>query len=106
MTRLILSPNLEFRVLFLRNLKHRLNLHCDVSGQRPHAHRAASADTVLGAEDVAKQLTATIDDLRVVAKIRRAVHHAEHFDDALRSEERRVGKEGRSVWSDGRGETS
>src|SRR3989454_901599 len=83
MTRLILSPNLEFRVLFLRNLKHRLNLHRDIPRQRPHTHGAAGADAVLGAEDVAKQLTATVDDLRMVAKIRRAVHHAEHFDDAL-----------------------
>src|SRR5205814_641175 len=45
------------------------------------------ADAVLRSKHVAKQLTATIDNLRMVAKIRRAVDHAEHFDEPLHAVE-------------------
>src|SRR5947208_6107963 len=78
----------RFNTLFLNrpllcDFENRLNFHCDVRWQRSHADRAARADADFLAEHFGEELAAAVDDLWVLAEIRGAIHHAEHFDDPL-----------------------
>lgn len=63
-------------------LEDGFDFHGDVAGERAHADGAARADAVVGAPDFGEEFGTAVDDFRVIVKIRRGVHHAEHFDDA------------------------
>ncbi len=65
------------------HFEDRFYFHRDISGQRSHSHRATRSHAILRAKNFNEQFAATIDDLRMVSKLRCAVHHAQQFDQPL-----------------------
>src|SRR3989441_7809735 len=68
------------------DLDDRLDLHRDRVGQRSHAYGGAGV-LALVAEHLDEQVRAAVDDLRLVAELGRAVHHAEQLHHAAHAVE-------------------
>src|SRR5439155_667188 len=68
------------------DLDDALDLHRDGVGQRSHAHGGARV-LALVAEHLDEQVRAAVDDLRLVAELGRAVHHAEQLHHAAHAVE-------------------
>ena len=65
----------------LGNYNNRFDLNRHIQGQRAHSDGATRMPTAI-AEDLDKQVRATVDNLRVVGEFRHGVHHAEHSAEA------------------------
>src|SRR5581483_10862773 len=65
------------------HFKNALDLDGHAAGQRAGADGAAGADAGLVAEHLGHQLREAVDDLRLVAELRRAQHQPERLDEPL-----------------------
>ena len=77
---------------FRKNLEDRFDFDRHVERERPHADGTARGGARLSAEDFNHQLAEAIHDLRLLSEVRRAVHHAGHFNqtrNSIQSSERR-----------------
>src|ERR1041385_1285166 len=69
------------------NLENRFDFDGDVARKRAHANGASCSHAAFITEDFDEQFAATVDDLRMIAKVCRAIHHAENLDQARHSVE-------------------
>ena len=81
LTRRQRSRALDRATLSLGDLNNRFDLHRHIEGERAHSDGATRMPTAI-AEYLNEQVRATVDDLWVVGKFRRGVHHAEHSAEA------------------------
>ena len=64
--------------------KHGLDLNDNLTGQH-HAYGTSHANAVVGSEHIGDEFAESVDDQRLIAKIRSTIDHSQGFDKAFDS---------------------